>query len=103
MITKVEGTKHLESTGEIYEANSIAQRIDETTMMLSGCELSYDEVVKCRVVTTASIGVSIASGITAGVVLGKGIFTGICIGVATTALVDVSIPYKRLYKLRLKK
>lgn len=102
MLKKVNGHKHLISTGEIYQENGFNQYFDEVTVatikQAKMDELSYEEIVACRSVTQASMAISIGTGIGAGITLGQSIIGGIAIGVGTALVVDVVTPQKKFYK-----
>lgn len=102
MLRKVNGTKHLESTGEVYTENAFNEYIDEITVGIAKQtkmeELSYEEIVACRSVTQASMAISVGAGIGAGITLGNTVLGGIAIGVGTALVVDVVTPQKKLYQ-----
>jgi len=102
MLRKVNGTKHLESTGEIYEENAFNEYFDEITVAIAKQtkmeELSYEEIIACRSVTQASMAISIGAGIGAGITFGNTVLGGIAIGVGTALVVDVVTPQKKLYQ-----
>ena len=101
MLKKVNGTKHLESTGEVYTENAFNEYFDEITVAIAKQtkmeELSYEEIVACRAVTQTSMAVSVAAGVGAGIALGQSIIGGIAIGVGTALVVDVVTPQKKFY------
>jgi len=102
MLRKVNGTKHLEATGEIYEENAFNEYFDEITVAIAKQtkmdELSYEEIIACRSVTQASMAISIGAGIGAGITFGNTVLGGIAIGVGTALVVDVVTPQKKLYQ-----